>query len=85
MLVVPSGREGFGIVVIEAYACAVPVITVKTGRNAASWLVDGTGFAVNLDPEELSEAILTLIKIPECMKRCQYQLLKRHKCMIGTK
>jgi len=64
VLVVPSGREGFGIVVIEAYACAVPVITVKTERNAASELVDGTGFAVNLDPEELSEAILTLIKDP---------------------
>jgi glycosyltransferase involved in cell wall biosynthesis len=64
VLVVPSVREGFGIVVIEAYACAVPVITVKTGQNAATELVDGTGFAVNLDPEELSEAILTIIKDP---------------------
>lgn len=64
VLVVPSGREGFGIVVIEAYACGVPVITVKTRQNAAAELVDGTGFAVNLDPGELSKAILALIKDP---------------------
>lgn len=61
VLVVPSGREGFGIVVIEAYACGIPVITVRTQRNAASELVDGTGFVVNLDPEELGDSILTLI------------------------
>lgn len=77
VLVVPSGREGFGIVVIEAYACAVPVITVKTGRNAASELVDGTGFAVNLDPEELSESILTLIKDPGMHEKMSVSALKK--------
>jgi len=39
--------------------------------------VDGTGFAVNLDPEELSEAILTLIKNPECMKKMSGLALKK--------
>jgi len=77
VLVVPSGREGFGIVVIEAFACAVPVITVKTERNAASELVDGTGFAVNLDPEELSEAILTLIMDPGMHEKMSVSALNK--------
>ncbi|VVB88534.1 Trehalose synthase [uncultured archaeon] len=62
VLVLPSSREGFGMVVIEAFACGVPVITVKNQGNAASMLVsEGTGFVVNPDAGELSHAIRTII------------------------
>ena len=62
VLVLPSSREGFGMVVIEAFACGVPVITVDGERNAASSLVnEKTGFVVALDAEELGGAICTLV------------------------
>jgi glycosyltransferase involved in cell wall biosynthesis len=63
ILALLSSREGFGIVVIEAFACGVPVITVKSPWNAAYELVnEKTGMPVNLDAEEIGRAICLLIK-----------------------
>lgn len=66
MLVLPSQREGFGIVAIEANACGIPVLTLDHPNNAARDLIeqevngslfDGTG-------SSLAAAIESVLDVP---------------------
>ncbi|OPY20352.1 MAG: UDP-D-galactose:(glucosyl)lipopolysaccharide-1,6-D-galactosyltransferase [Methanomethylovorans sp. PtaU1.Bin093] len=70
VFVLPSSREGFGMVVIEAFACGIPVITVKEKYNAAQGLVeDGLdGFVVALDEREIAQAVGKIIEDAQCRK-----------------
>lgn len=66
MFVFPSGYETFGLVLLEALACGVPVVATRVGC-APDVVVDGVnGFLVEQDPvqigarlQELAEANLT--------------------------
>ena len=62
----PSSREGFGIVSLEALGCNTPVITTNSSANAARHLIqDGqNGSIVPLSPAALAKAIEYWISLP---------------------
>jgi glycosyltransferase involved in cell wall biosynthesis len=60
-LVLPSRREGYGLIVVEAAAASTPSIVTRAADSAATELIeDGeNGFvAESVEPEALAEAIL---------------------------
>jgi len=63
ILVLPSSREGFGLVVIEANACGVPVITVDEKDNASKKLIINgkNGFVCRLNEGDIAKKIEFLL------------------------
>jgi glycosyltransferase involved in cell wall biosynthesis len=64
VLALPSLREGFGMIALEASAHGVPVVTVDHPRNAARHLVQHgvTGLSVPPEPGAFAGALQTLLE-----------------------
>ena len=71
VFVLPSTREGFGMVSLEANICGLPVITVNHKMNAACDFInnDRNGFICELSEEEITEKIFMALDRRENMKR----------------
>jgi glycosyltransferase involved in cell wall biosynthesis len=69
LFVLPSHDENFGMVVVEAMSCGLPVLISK---NVGIWREiqsDEAGVIVNQDADEIAEAIKKLADDPELLER----------------
>ncbi len=71
-MVLPSRREGYGLVVVEASARGTPSVVVADPDNAATELVDDgqNGFvARSAEPEDLADAIVRVHEGGDALRR----------------
>jgi glycosyltransferase involved in cell wall biosynthesis len=75
VFVLPSTREGFGMAVLEANACGIPVITIDHPDNAAKDLVysQNNGLVADLTISSLARSIAQLLK-----GRLSQDMIKKH-------
>lgn len=69
LLIVPSRQEGFGIVVAEALHAGLPVVVTRCGGPEAVVTDSRAGMLVSHSPDEMSAAILSLLRDDERRRR----------------
>jgi glycosyltransferase involved in cell wall biosynthesis len=96
VLVLPSVREGFGLVIVEANACKLPVISISHEMSAVRELIqDGVnGFLISkISPDQIAAAVLKIVQDDTLRNRLAekgFEMSKRYawsdisKNIIGT-
>ena len=69
VLVFPSSREGFGLVVIEANACGTPTIATNVPGLRETVRDNDTGIIVNRNVDELAKSIKLMIQDNELREK----------------
>lgn len=70
MLVLPTHREGFPNVALEAASCGLPVITTESTGARDAVLAEVTGLLIPpADPEAITESVLRLLRDTAMRKR----------------
>jgi glycosyltransferase involved in cell wall biosynthesis len=80
-LVLPSRREGYGLVVVESAARGVPSVVAAGPENAATELVDDAVngvVATSADADALAEAIVRVHRAGEHLRRSTLEWFRRN-------
>jgi len=80
-LLLPSSREGYGLVVVEAIARATPAVVVAGPENAAVELVEPgvNGFiAARPDADELAALVIEVVRAGEELRRSTRDWYRAH-------
>jgi glycosyltransferase involved in cell wall biosynthesis len=85
-LILPSEREGYGSVVIEAVARGTPAIVVRAPDNASTDLIveNVNGFiAPNVEPAVLAEHMLKLYEAGPELRTRAYEWYREHAAQLS--
>jgi glycosyltransferase involved in cell wall biosynthesis len=80
-LLLPSAREGYGLVVIEAIARGTPAVVVAGPDNAAVELIEPgvNGFvAASADPDEIAGRIVEAVEAGQSIRDSTLEWYRRH-------
>ena len=80
-LLLPSMREGYGLVVVEAVALGTPAVVVDSPDNAATELIEPgvNGFiAASADPEQVAARLLEAIDAGRALRRSTLRWYREH-------